>query len=141
MLRRRQIDLVDRDHDLHVRGRFGVIDRFDRLRHEAVVRRHHQHDNVSDMRTARTHRGKRGVTRRIEKCNTGAFVIDRVSADVLGDAACFARGHARLADRIHERRLAVVDVTHESDDRPARLEFFFFRRPGGGGATTCSTTL
>ena len=54
-----------------------------------------------------------------------AFVIDAVGADVLGDPAGFARRDARLADRIHERRLAVIDVTHERDDRSARLEFFF----------------
>ena len=54
-----------------------------------------------------------------------AFVIDAVGADVLRDAAGFARGDARLADRIHERSLAVIDVTHERDDGRAELEFFF----------------
>ena len=46
-----------------------------------------------------------------------AFVIDGVSADVLGDSAGFARGDARLANRIHQRGLAVIDVAHERDDR------------------------
>ena len=49
-----------------------------------------------------------------------AFVVDAVSADVLGDAAGFARRDAGLADRIHERGLAVIDVSHESDDRRAQ---------------------
>ena len=44
---------------------------------------------------------------------------------MLGNAAGFASGDARLADRIHERRLAVIDVTHERDDRSAQLEFLF----------------
>ena len=47
-VRRRQIDLVDRDHDLHVRRGLGVIDCFDRLRHQAVIGRDHQHDDVGD---------------------------------------------------------------------------------------------
>ena len=46
-----------------------------------------------------------------------AFVIDRVSADVLRDSAGFARRDPRLANRVHQRRLAVIDVAHESDDR------------------------
>ena len=39
------VDLVDGDHDRHV-GRLGVVDRLDRLRHDAVVGGHHQHDDV-----------------------------------------------------------------------------------------------
>ena len=37
-LRVRLVDLVDRDDDRHL-GRPGVIDRFERLRHDAVIRR------------------------------------------------------------------------------------------------------
>jgi hypothetical protein len=55
---------------------------------------------------------------------------------MLGDAARFAGRDPCLADRIHERGLAVVDVPHESDDGGAELEFFSFSITGGGGATT-----
>jgi len=37
------------------------------------------------------------------------------------DAAGLALGDVRLADRIEERRLAVVDVTHDRHDRGPRL--------------------
>ena len=47
-------------------------------------------------------------------------VVDLVGADVLGDAAGLARGHLGLADRVQQRRLAVVDVAHDRDDRRAR---------------------
>ena len=40
-----------------------------------------------------------------------------VRADVLRDAAGFAAGDVRLADLVEEGRLAVVDVTHDRDDR------------------------
>ena len=100
-----------------MRRGLGVIDRFDRLRHQAVIRRDHEHDDVGHIRAARAHRGESGVTRRVEKSDARAFVIDGVSADVLRDPAGFARRDARLADRVHERRLAVIDVAHESDDR------------------------
>ena len=45
-----------------------------------------------------------------------------IRADVLRDAAGFALGDARLADRVEQRRLAVVDVAHDGDDRRARHE-------------------
>jgi hypothetical protein len=45
-----------------------------------------------------------------------------VGADVLRDAAGFAHRDARLADRVEQRRLAVVDVAHHRHDRRARLE-------------------
>ena len=44
----RQIDLVDRDHDFDMRRRFGVIDCFNRLRHQPVISCNHQHHNVGD---------------------------------------------------------------------------------------------
>ena len=60
------VDLVHRDDDRHV-ARLRVRDRFVRLRHDAVVGRDHQHDDVGDLRAARAHRGERLVARRIEE--------------------------------------------------------------------------
>ncbi len=108
-----------------MRRGLGVMDRLDRLRHEAVIRRDDEHDDIGHIRAARAHGGKGGVAGGVEKSDAGPFVIDRVSADVLGDAAGFARRDARLADRVHERGLAMVDVAHERDDRRAQLELFF----------------
>ena len=47
---------------------------------------------------------------------------DVVRADVLRDAARFAGDDVRLADVVEQRRLAVVDVTHDGDDRRTRHE-------------------
>ena len=107
--------------------RLGVIDRLDRLRHEAVVRGDDEHDDVRDIRAAGAHGREGCVARRIEKSDRRALCIDAVGADVLRDAAGFARRDARLANRVHQRGLAVIDVAHERDDRRARLEFFFLR--------------
>ena len=52
-------------------------------------------------------------------------VVDLVGADVLGDAAGLARGDLGLADRVQQRGLAVVDVTHDGHDRRAPLEILF----------------
>src|SRR5699024_4102778 len=43
-----------------------------------------------------------------------------VGADVLGDATGLARTDLRLADRVQQAGLAVVDVAHDGDDRRAR---------------------
>jgi len=44
-----------------------VVDRLDGLRHDTVVSRDHQDDDVGDLRAARAHRGERFVAGRIEK--------------------------------------------------------------------------
>ena len=43
---------------------------------------------------------------------------------MLRDAAGLARDDVGLADRVEQRRLAVVDVAHDGDDRRTRLEVF-----------------
>ena len=45
-----------------------------------------------------------------------------VRADVLRDAAGLTGGDGRLADGVEQRRLAVVDVAHDRDDRGPRGE-------------------
>ena len=39
---------------------------------------------------------------------------------MLGDAAGLPGDHVRVADRVEQLGLAVVDVTHDGDDRRAR---------------------
>ena len=62
----RLVDLVDRDDQRHF-GRLGVMDRFDRLRHDAVIRGDDQHDDVRDFGAARAHRGEGGVAGRVDE--------------------------------------------------------------------------
>src|SRR5205807_3113556 len=57
------------------------------------------------------------------KCR--AIMINGESADVLRDSTRFARRYARLANRVQERGLAMIDMSHERDDGAARLEFLF----------------
>ena len=113
------VDLVDRDDDRHVR-RLRVLDRFLGLRHDAVVGRDDQDDDVGDLRAARAHRRERRVARRVEEGDDAARRLDVVGADVLGDAARFARRDLGAADVVEQRGLAVVDVAHDRDDRRTR---------------------
>ena len=98
---------------------------FDGLRHHLVVGGNHQHDDVGDLRTARTHGREGFVTRRVEEGDRLATgERDVVCADVLRDTTGFTSDDVRLADVVEQRRLAVVNVTHDRDDRRTRHEVF-----------------
>ncbi len=116
-----QVALVDRD-DQRDPGCLGVPDRLDRLRHDALGRGHHEDHDVGDLGAARAHQREGGVARRVDEGDAALAQRDLVGADVLGDPARLARNHVGLADRVEQRRLAVVDVSHHGDDRRARLQ-------------------
>ncbi len=119
-VRVRLVDFVDGDDDRHLR-RLGVMDRFHRLRHDAVVGGDHQHDDVGDLGAARAHGSEGGVAGRIDEGDLGAGRRGHlIGADVLGDAAGFAGYHVGGPDGIEQRGLAVVDVAHDGDHRRAR---------------------
>ena len=103
----------------HLR-RLGVVERLQRLRHHAVVGRHHQDGDVGDLRASGAHRGERLVAGRVDERDLAVAHVCLVGADVLGDPAELAGDHVGLADRVQELRLAVVDVAHDRDDRRAR---------------------
>jgi hypothetical protein len=117
---RGEVDLVDGD-DHRYAGVLGVADRLDGLRHDLVVGRHHQDDDVRHLRAAGTH-GREGlVTRGVEERDRPAIgQVDVVGADVLRDATGLTRHDVRLAHVVEQRRLAVVDMAHDRDDRRAR---------------------
>ena len=115
------VDLVDRDDDRHL-GRARVGDRLARLRHDAVVGGDDEHGDVGDLRAAGAHGRERLVARRVDERDPAAGVLDLVGADVLRDPAGLGGDDVRLADAVEERRLAVVDVAHDGDDRRPRQE-------------------
>ena len=111
-----QVHLVEGHDDGHAR-RLGVVDGLDRLGHDAVVGGHHQHGDVGDLGSARTH-GREGlVTGRVEEDDAAAVDDGLAGADVLGDAATLAVGDGGLADGVEQAGLAVVDVAHDGHDR------------------------
>jgi hypothetical protein len=73
-----------------------VIDGFERLRHDAVIRRHHQHDNVCHLGAACTHTGEGFMARSIDECDLPSVLLHLVGADVLRDAARLASRHVAV---------------------------------------------
>ena len=116
-----EVDLVDGDDDRHLGGA-GVRDRLERLRHDAVVGGDDEDRDVGDLRAAGAHGGERLVARRVEEGDLPAVDVGLVGADVLRDPAGLGLDDGRLADRVEQRRLAVVDVAHDRDDRRPRLQ-------------------
>ena len=116
----RLVDLVDGDDDRNL-GRFRVMNRFHRLRHDAVIGGDHKHDNVGHLGAARAHRREGGVAGRIDEGNLAAQRRGHlIGANVLGDAAGLARHDVGGADGVEQRRLAVIDVAHDGHHRCAR---------------------
>src|ERR671934_230047 len=76
----------------------------------------------ASRRAWRSH-GREGLgARRVEEGDAAAVVVDLVGADVLRDPAGLGLDDGRLADRVQERRLAVVDVAHDRDHGRPLLE-------------------
>ena len=57
----------------------------------------------------------------IQECHCAVVVLDLVGADVLGNAARFALGHAGLPDGVQQRGLTVVYVPQNRHHRRARF--------------------
>src|SRR5690606_23119406 len=119
------VDLVDRHHDRCL-GRLGVVDRLHRLRHDAVVGRHHDHRDVGRAGTTGTHGGERLVTRGVDEGDQPLLAVQLgghlVGTDVLGDATRLALADRRLPDGVQQPGLTVVDVTHDGHHRRPVLE-------------------
>ena len=115
----RLVDLVHRNDDRNT-GRLCVVNRFNRLRHHPVVGGDNENDNVCYLRPARPHARKRFMARSVDKDDLFAIDFNLISTDVLRNAARFAFGDSRRTDRVEQRRLTVVYVTHDRNHRSTR---------------------
>ncbi len=111
----RLIDLVDRHHKRQLR-RFDDVDRFTRLRTHTVICRNHQNRDVCHLRTTGAHHRKCFMTWRINKRQQLSIFRNLIGTDVLRNTTCFRVDHTRCTDRVQNKRLSVVDVTHDDDD-------------------------
>ena len=122
------INFVDGDEDRNFRG-LRVVERFQRLRHDAVIGGDDEHDDVRDVRAAGAHGAECRVAGRVEKRDLRQLLFafgmrhgNRVGADVLRDAAGLARRDVGLADDVEQRGFAVVNMAHDGDNRRAGFD-------------------
>ena len=100
-----------------------MADRLDGLRHHAVIGGHHQDHDVGNAGAAGAHGGESLVARRVDECDLFAGRhLHLIGADVLGDATGLAGRDVGRTQRIEQRGLAVVHVTHHGDHRRTRLQ-------------------
>ena len=103
-----------------------MVDGLNRLGHHTVIGRDHEDRDIGDLRATGTHSREGFVTGGIDKGDrAGGAVLsldgDLVGADVLGDATVFGVDDVRVADRVEQLGLTVVDVTHDGNDRRTGL--------------------
>src|SRR5438874_471109 len=104
------------------------------------IQRTDEHGDVRHFRAAGAHRSERLVAGRVEEGDLAAVDVDLIGADVLRDAARLGGDDPSVPDRVEQRRLAVVDVTHDRHYGRPRLqrllrvvELFRLLLPVGGG--------
>ena len=108
-----------------MRRGLGVIDRFNRLRHEPIVGRDNKDNDVGNIGAARSHCREGSVPWCVDKRERRPVATDAIGADMLRDSASLARSNTCLPNSVHQRCLPMINVSHERDNGCPRLEFFF----------------
>ena len=94
-----------------------MMDCFTGLRHHAVIGSNNQNNNVGCLGTARPHGGERLVARGIKEGHHATLCFDVIGTNVLGNTTRFTGSHLGTSNIVKQRCLAMVDVTHDSNDR------------------------
>ena len=142
-----EIALIDGNNDGNF-GSFGVVDGFESLGHDAVIGGNNEDGNVGDFGAACAHFREGLVAWSVKKCDF--FSVrkrDDTGADVLSDAPGFVGHDIGFADGVKQGCFAVVNVSHDDDDRLTGLKIFsffavfdfgfaFVGERGAGGAVT-----
>ena len=121
------VNFVDRNHDRHPRSA-SVLNGLLRLRHNAVISGHHQHNNIGRLGASRSHRGKSRMPGRIEEGDHPFVSLHVVGANVLRDTTGLTARYTRLTNVIEERRFTMIDMAHYSDHRSPGLRRSFLTR-------------
>src|SRR6185436_20835367 len=117
----RLIDLVDGHDNRYGRG-LGMMNRFDRLRHHSIIRRHDQDDDIRNLGTTTSHGSEGFMAWRVQERHLLPAHPDRICTDMLCDPARLPFRHLRLPDGIKQGGLAMIDMAHDCYDRWPRLK-------------------
>ena len=118
------IDLIDSNDHRHIGG-LGMLNGFNRLRHQAVIGCHDQNYDIRYRGTALTHLRERFVPWGIEEGDDRAILcLYLIRANMLRDSASFASHNICTAQGVQKRCLTMVDMPHHGHDRRTGLHRF-----------------
>ncbi|MPN35709.1 hypothetical protein SDC9_183207 [bioreactor metagenome] len=79
-----------------------MVDGFNGLRHNPIIRSYDQHHNVRKVCPPGSHGGKRFVPRRINKGYPVSIDRNLISPNVLGNTTCFTRDYVSFANFVQQ---------------------------------------
>ena len=93
-----------------------MVDRFHGLRHDTVIRCHDKDSDIRGIGASHTHGCKCFMARCIKECDRAVIVMDHGCTDMLCNAAGFFIRYMCIADRVQERSLTMVNMSHDTDN-------------------------
>ena len=93
-----------------------MVDGFNRLWHNTIIRSYNQDSNICNRGTASTHRCKGRVSRGIKEGNLLTTLFNLVGTNVLCDTTCFTCSNTRITKSIKKGCFTVVNVSHDSNN-------------------------
>src|SRR5574344_767538 len=85
--------------------------------HDIVIGSNNDNRNICNLCTTSTHSGKRLMTRSIKECDTASILkLNIVCTDMLCDTSGLTGDNISLTDRVKQRSLTMVNMSHYSND-------------------------
>ena len=104
-----------------------MVNGFNRLRHNPVIRCYDQDGNIGNRCTTCPHRGEGRVSRCIQEGNLLAIFNDLVGTDMLSDTTCFTCRNTRVTKGIQEGCFTMVNVSHDGYNWWTLNQFIFVK--------------
>src|SRR5260370_30390179 len=95
---------------------------------------------MGDLCSTGTHGGEGFVTRGVHECDFLAVDFDLVCTDMLSNATGFAGRDLCFADGVEQGCFAMIDVSHDGDDRRDNYQVVFSSRGPSGFSGSESPT-
>ena len=102
-----------------------MVDSLNCLRHDAVVSSDDQNSDIRNGCAAGTDSSKCFMSGCIEEGDRFSSLLYLICTDMLCDAADLSGLNTALSDVVEYRGFAVVDVSHDDNNRCSGLEIFF----------------
>ena len=117
-----------------------MVNRFDSLWFDTIISSDNKNNDISHGSTACTHGSEGFMARSIDKGNLLSLNDFLIGTDFLCDATVFSAGDIGMADAVDQCGLAMVDVSHDRNDRRTAISIDIFVENGNFGEIIDSTS-